>query len=216
MEKNIRQKDENVNVRVDQIKHDVEEELKNIQDITKASLEENIESIDDKIRTEMFEMDLKMKSLDLKIEQNFDKNNESSNNVAQTVKELSKSQNENLLSLKSEMFNKIDETKTTLGENIESTDNKIGAKLNEVDLKMKSLEVKIEENFEKNMESSNNVVQTVQELSKSQVENLLSLKSEISNKIDETDHYNKSLISNIEERLVTDTETKIAQLGKSL
>ena len=215
MEKNIRQKDENVNVRVDQIKHDVEEELKNIQDITKASLEENIESID-KIRTEMFEMDLKMKSLDLKIEQNFDKNNESSNNVAQTVQELSKSQNENLLSLKSEMFNKIDETKTTLGENIESTDNKIGAKLNEVDLKMKSLEVKMEENFEKNMESSNNVVQTVQELSKSQNENLLSLKSEISNKIDETDHHNKSLISNIEERLVTDTETKIAQLGKSL
>ena len=215
MEKSIRQKDENVNVRVDQIKHDVEEELKNIQDITKASLEENIESID-KIRTEMFEMDLKMKSLDLKIEQNFDKNNESSNNVAQTVQELSKSQNENLLSLKSEMFNKIDETKTTLGENIESTDNKIGAKLNEVDLKMKSLEVKMEENFEKNMESSNNVVQTVQELSKSQVENLLSLKSEISNKIDETDHHNKSLISNMEERLVTDTETKIAQLGKSL
>ena len=216
MEKSICQKDEKVNVRVDQIKHDVEEELRNIQDITKASLEENIESIDDKIRTEMFEMDLKMKSLDLKIEQNFDKNNESSNNVAQTVQELSKSQNENLLSLKSEIFNKIDETKTTLGENIESTDNKIGAKLNEVDLKMKSLEVKIEENFEKNMESSNNVVQTVQELSKSQVENLLSLKSEISNKIDETDHHNKSLISNIEERLVTDTETKIAQLGKSL
>ena len=179
-------------------------------------MEENIESIDDKIRTEMFEMDLKMKSLDLKIEQNFDKNNESSNNVAQTVQELSKSQNENLLSLKSEIFNKIDETKTTLGENIESTDNKIGAKLNEVDLKMKSLEVKIEENFEKNMESSNNVVQTVQELSKSQNENLLSLKSEISNKIDETDHHNKSLISNMEERLVTDTETKIAQLGKSL
>ena len=216
MEKNIRQKDENVNVRVDQIKHDVEEELRNMQVLTKTSLGENIDSINDKIRTEIIEMDIKMKSLDVKIEQNFDKNNESSNNVAQTVKELSKSQNENLLSLKSEMFNKIDETKTTLGENIESTDNKIGAKLNEVDLKMKSLEVKIEENFEKNMESSNNVVQTVQELSKSQVENLLSLKSEISNKIDETDHHNKSLISNIEERLVTDTETKIAQLGKSL
>ena len=187
-----------------------------MQVLTKTSLGENIDSINDKIRTEIIEMDIKMKSLDVKIEQNFDKNNESSNNVAQTVQELSKSQNENLLSLKSEMFNKIDETKTTLGENIESTDNKIGAKLNEVDLKMKSLEVKMEENFEKNMESSNNVVQTVQELSKSQVENLLSLKSEISNKIDETDHHNKSLISNIEERLVTDTENKIAQLGKSL
>ena len=140
MEKNIHQKDEKVNVRVDQIKHDVEEELRNIQDITKTSLEESIDSIDDKIRTEMIEMDIKIKSLDVKIEQN----------------------------------------------------------------------------FEKNMENSNNVAQTVQELSKSQVENLLSLKSEISNKIDETDHYNKSLISNIEERLVTDTENKIAQLGKSL
>ena len=140
MEKNIRQKDENVNVRVDQIKHDVEEELRNMQVLTKTSLGENIDSINDKIRTEIIEMDIKMKSLDVKIEQN----------------------------------------------------------------------------FEKNMENSNKVAQTVQELSKSQVENLLSLKSEISNKIDETDHYNKSLISNIEERLVTDTENKIAQLGKSL
>ena len=140
MEKNIRQKDENVNVRVDQIKHEVEEELRNMQVLTKTSLGENIDSINDKIRTEIIEMDIKMKSLDVKIEQN----------------------------------------------------------------------------FEKNMENSNKVAQTVQELSKSQVENLLSLKSEISNKIDETDHYNKSLISNIEERLVTDTENKIAQLGKSL
>ena len=140
MEKNIRQKDEKVNVRVDQIKHDVEEELRNMQVLTKTSLGENIDSINDKIRTEIIEMDIKMKSLDVKIEQN----------------------------------------------------------------------------FEKNMENSNKVAQTVQELSKSQVENLLSLKSEISNKIDETDHYNKSLISNIEERLVTDTENKIAQLGKSL
>ena len=107
-------------------------------------------------------------------------------------------------------------TKTSLGENIDSINDKIRTEIIEMDIKMKSLDVKIEQNFEKNMENSNNVAQTVQELSKSQVENLHSLKSEISNKIDETDHHNKSLISNIEERLVTDTETKIAQLGKSL
>ena len=107
-------------------------------------------------------------------------------------------------------------TKTSLGENIDSINDKIRTEIIEMDIKMKSLDVKIEQNFEKNMENSNKVAQTVQELSKSQVENLLSLKSEISNKIDETDHYNKSLISNIEERLVTDTENKIAQLGMSL
>ena len=79
---------------------------------------------------------------------------------------------------------------------------------------MKSLEVKIEQNFEKNIESSNNVAQTVQELDKSQSENLQSLKSEISIKLKESDEQNRSLIENIEERLTTDTEKKLTHLGR--
>ena len=141
LEKRIHQNDEKVAVRVDQIKHDIEEDLKNSQELTKTTImvmEENIESIDEKLRAEMTEMDVKMKSL----------------------------------------------------------------------------EVKIEQNFEKNIESSNNVAQTVQELNKSQSENLQSLKSEIFIKLNETDQQNKSLITNIEERLATDTETKITQIGK--
>ena len=117
--------------------------------------------------------------------------------------------------VEAELDNIQELTKTSLEENIESIDEKLRAEMTEMDLKMKSLEVKIEQNFEKNIESSNNVAQTVQELSKFQSENLLSLKSEISIKIDETDHHNKSLIADIEERLATETENKITQLGKS-
>ena len=85
LEKRIHQNDEKVAVRVDQIKHDIEEDLKNSQELTKTTImvmEENIESIDEKLRAEMTEMDVKMKSLEVKIEQNFEKNIESSNNLA--------------------------------------------------------------------------------------------------------------------------------------
>ena len=86
--------------------------------------------------------------------------------------------------------------------------------MTEMHFNMKSLEVKIEQNFEKNIESSNNVAQTVQELDKSQSENLQSLKSEISIKLKDSDEQNRSLIENIEERLTTDTEKKLTQLGR--
>ena len=110
LEKKLHQNDEKVTVRVDQIKHQIEEELKNSEELTKASLEENIESIEEKILAEMTEMDLKTKSLEVKIEQNSEKNIESSNNLAQTVQELNIAQSENLLSLKSEISIKLNET----------------------------------------------------------------------------------------------------------
>ena len=110
LEKKIHQNDEKVTVRVDQIKHNIEEELKNSQKFTKATLEENIESLDEKLRAEMTEMDLTMKSLEVKIEQSFEKSLASSNNVAQTVQELNKSQSENLQSLKSEISIKLKES----------------------------------------------------------------------------------------------------------
>ena len=86
--------------------------------------------------------------------------------------------------------------------------------MTEMNFNIKSIEVKIEQNFEKNIESSNNVAQTVQELDKSQSENLQSLKSEISIKLKDSDEQNRSLIENIEERLTTDTEKKLTQLGR--
>ena len=116
--------------------------------------------------------------------------------------------------IEEELKNSQDLTKTTLEENIESIDNKLRAEMTEMHFNMKSLEVKIEQNFEKNIESSNNVAQTVQELDKSQSENLQSLKSEISIKLKESDEQNWSLIGNIEERFTTDTEKKLTQLGK--
>ena len=131
-EENIRQ----VKVRDDQIKDHIEEELKNSQEFTKTILEENMESIDDKLRSEMTEMNFNIKSLEVKIEQNF--------------------------------------------------------------------------------ESSINVAQTVQKLDKSQSENLQSLKSEISIKLNESDQQNRSIIGNIEKRLTTDTEKKLTQLGKKV
>ena len=116
--------------------------------------------------------------------------------------------------IEEELKNSQDLTKTTLEENIESIDDKLRAEMTEMHFNMKSLEVKIEQNFEKNIESSNNVAQTVQELDKSQSENLQSLKSEISIKLKESDEQNRSLIENIEERLTTDTEKKLTQLGR--
>ena len=121
-EEKVHQNEDKVTIRVDQIKDHIEEELKNSQDLTKTTLEENIESIDDKLRAEMTEMHFNMKSLEVKIEQNFEKNIESSNNVAQTVQELDKSQSENLQSLKSEISIKLkesDEQNRSLIENIE-------------------------------------------------------------------------------------------------
>ena len=56
----------------------------------------------------------------------------------------------------------------------------------------------------------------MQELNIAQSENLLSLKSEISIKLNETDQHAKSLLSNMEDRLTTDTEKKITQLGKKV
>ena len=109
----------------------------------------------------------------------------------------------------------MQELSNAQSKNVKSIDDKLSGGMTEMDLKMKSLELKNEQNIEKNIESTNNLAHTVQELSKSQNENLLSLKSEISIKIDEMDHHNKSLIANIEERLATDTENKITQLGKS-
>ena len=106
----MHQNDEKITVRVDQIKQQVEEDLKNSQELTKTSLEENIVSIDDKLKGEMTEIGFKIKSLEVKIEQNFEKNIESSNNLTETVEEVIKSQSENLLSFKSEIFMKIDET----------------------------------------------------------------------------------------------------------
>ena len=91
LEKRIHQNDEKVTVRVDQIKHHIKEELRGSQEITETTLEKNIESIDEKLRAEMTEMDLNMKSLEVKIEQSFEKSIESSNNVAQTVQDLNKS-----------------------------------------------------------------------------------------------------------------------------
>ena len=116
--------------------------------------------------------------------------------------------------IEEELKNSQDLTKTTLEENIESIDDKLRAEMTEMNFNIKSLEVKIEQNFEKNIESSNNVAQTVQELDKSQSENLQSLKSEISIKLKESDEQNRSLIGNIEERFTTDTEKKLTQLGK--
>ena len=116
--------------------------------------------------------------------------------------------------IEEELKNSQEFTKATLEENIESIDEKLRAEMTEMDLNMKSLEVKIEQSFEKSIESSNNVAQTVQDLNKSQSENLQSLKSEISTKFSETDHHNRSMIANIEERLATETEKKITQLGK--
>ena len=116
--------------------------------------------------------------------------------------------------IEEELKNSQDLTKTTLEENIESIDDKLRAEMTEMNFNIKSIEVKIEQNFEKNIESSNNVAQTVQELDKSQSENLQSLKSEISIKLKESDEQNRSLIENIEERLTTDTEKKLTHLGR--
>ena len=113
-----------------------------------------------------------------------------------------------------ELKNSQEFTKTILEENMESIDNKLRAEMTEMHFNMKSLEVKIEQNFEKNIESSNNVAQTVQELDKSQSENLQSLKSEISIKLKESDEQNRSLIENIEKRFTMDTEKKLTQLGR--
>ena len=113
-----------------------------------------------------------------------------------------------------ELKNSQEFTKTILEENIDSIDDKLRAEMTKMNFNIKSLEVKIEQNFEKNIESSNNVAQTVQELDKSQSENLQSLKSEISIKLNESDQQNRSIIGNIEKRLTTDTEKKLTHLGR--
>ena len=95
---------------------------------------------------------------------------------------------------------------------MESIDDKLRSEMTEMNFNIKSLEVKIEQNFE----SSINVAQTVQKLDKSQSENLQSLKSEISIKLNESDQQNRSIIGNIEKRLTTDTEKKLTQLGKKV
>ena len=105
-----------------------------------------------------------------------------------------------------ELKNSQEFTKTILEENMESIDNKLRAEMTEMHFNMKSLEVKIEQNFES---CSINVAQTVQELDKSQSENLQSLKSEISIKLNESDQQNRSIIVNIEKRLTMDTEKKL-------
>ena len=111
-----------------------------------------------------------------------------------------------------ELKNSQEFTKTILEENMESIDDKLRSEMTEMNFNIKSLEVKIEQNFE----SSINVAQTVQKLDKSQSENLQSLKSEISIKLNESDQQNRSIIGNIEKRLTMDTEKKLTQLGKKV
>lgn len=115
--------------------------------------------------------------------------------------------------LKEALENSEESTSTLIEESIVTNGNKLEERDRELEVKLKYLEEKINQNSEKHEKVADKMSQAVQDFSHLHGEQLRNLKSETEIQLKKQNQQNESKLSSVEHRLTGETDNKISRLG---
>ena len=115
--------------------------------------------------------------------------------------------------LKEVLEHSKESTRALIEESIVRNGNKLEERDREIEVKLKYLEEKINQNSEKHEKVAEEMSQAVQDFSHLHGEQLRNLKSETEIQLKKQNQQNESKLSSVEHRLTGETENKISCLG---